>query len=102
MEKLIYPVIFQKNSKGYLIIIPDINQSIEANSLEEGVREAEELLGLWLAAYLDNEEPVPRSEKPIFEGSEDVIILNIEAKTERYRNKYKDFDMGDDEDEQQL
>ena len=98
MEKLIYPVIFQKNSEGYLITIPDINQSIEADSLEEGVREAEELLGLWLAAYLDNGEPVPRSKKPIFEASEDVIILNIEAKTERYRNKYKDL-RKDDEDE---
>lgn len=56
MEKLIYPVLLQTNAAGYFVTIPNINQSVQSGNLGEGIRIAEELLGLWLAFLLDNGE----------------------------------------------
>ena len=101
MDKLYYPVLFKETTDGYLATIPDIDQSIHADTLEEAFREAEELLGLWIAAYLDNERPVTEYRKPVFDYPDDVLVVYMKANTKKYRNKYKDL-RKDDEDEQQL
>lgn len=99
MEKFVYPVFFQKNSEGYLITIPNINQSTQAGSFDEGIRVAEELLGLWIAILLDYEEPIPKSTGTMFRLPEKAFVYAVAANVDRYRDKYRNYYKGAGEDE---
>lgn len=99
MKKLVYPVLFQKNAEGYVITIPDIKQTVHAGNFDEGVCIAEELLGLWLAFLLDNGESLPLAASSLYKLPEGALVYEIEAHIDKYRNKYKDYLKGDDEDE---
>lgn len=99
MEKYVYPVFFQKNSEGYLITIPNINQSTQAGSFDEGIRIAEELLGLWIAILLNYEEPIPKSTGTMFRLPEKAFVYAVAANVDRYRDKYRNYYKGAGEDE---
>ena len=88
MEKLIYPVFLQIDAAGYLVTILNINQSVQSGSLDEGIRIAEELLGLWLVFLLDNGESVPKAQ-----------VYYIGSLIKLFRNKYKDYFKEDEDDE---
>lgn len=91
MEKFVYPVFFQKNSEGYLITIPNINQSTQAGSFDEGIRIAEELLGLWIAILLDHGEPIPKSTGTMSKLPERAFVYDVAANVDRYRDNYRSY-----------
>ena len=88
MEKLAYPVIFEKDDDGYFVTVPDLNINTQGENLPDAIMMARDLISLYI---LDNEEEgktiaLPNTVK--FELSKGAILSYIDIDMASYRKKY--------------
>ncbi|WP_304152853.1 type II toxin-antitoxin system HicB family antitoxin [Megamonas hypermegale] len=88
MEKMAYPVIFEKENDGYFVTVPDLNINTQGENLPEAIMMARDLISLYI---LDNEEEgkkiaLPNTVK--FELSKGAILSYVDIDMASYRKKY--------------
>ena len=88
MEKMAYPVIFEKENDGYFVTVPDLNINTQGENLPEAIMMARDLISLYI---LDNEEEgkkiaLPNTVK--FELSKGAILSYVDIDMVSYRKKY--------------
>ena len=88
MEKMAYPVIFEKENDGYFVTVPDLNINTQGENLPEAIMMARDLISLYI---LDNEEEgkkiaLPNTVK--FELPKDAILSYVDIDMVSYRKKY--------------
>ena len=88
MEKMAYPVIFEKDDDGYFVTVPDLNINTQGENLPDAIMMARDLISLYI---LDNEEEgktiaLPNTVK--FELSKGAILSYIDIDMASYRKKY--------------
>ena len=72
MEKMAYPVIFEKENDGYFVTVPDLNINTQGENLPEAIMMARDLISLYI---LDNEEEGKKIALPILLSSSYQKVL---------------------------
>ena len=90
MSKYIYPAIFTKGEKEYIVCFPDLESCYtEGETLEEAIERAEDVLSLVLYEYERRRRMIPEP-TPIkqIETKECEIVSLVMGDTLEYRKRY--------------
>lgn len=88
MDVVIYPVIFEKESDGYFVTVPDLGRNTQGANLIEAVAMARDLISLWVMDSEDRGEVVPAPGSVQFDVPKGAIVSYVDANITEYRKKY--------------
>lgn len=89
--KVIYPVLFYEEEKGYSVFVPDLgNVSTCGNSLEEAMEMAEDLIAGVVLDKMDEENIIPKASN-IEEVNFNTLENELEIENWNYKSKFKTY-----------
>lgn len=90
--KYVYPAVFTKETDGYSVRFPDIeNCFTDGNTLAEALEMAQDALNLMLMTMEDEKLPIaPPSDPRGIPYGEDQLVTLVSADTTEYRKLYGD------------
>ncbi len=89
--KVIYPVLFYEEEKGYSVFVPDLeNVSTCGNSLEEAMEMVEDLIAGVVLDKMDEEDIIPKASN-IEEVNFKTLENELEIENWNYKSKFKTY-----------
>ena len=91
MAKYVFPAVFKKEEKYYIIHFPDIpGCNTEGENLHEALEMAEDALSLMLCVFEDNHEEIPKpSDIQSVKTEDEEFVSLIACDTLAYRMRYE-------------
>ena len=88
MNKVVYPVIFEKDKDGYLVTVPDLDTQTQGADMIDAINMARDLISLWVMNEEDSGKPVTPPGTVKFNLPEGAIVSYVDANITEYRKKY--------------
>lgn len=89
--KVVYPALFYEEENGYSVFVPDLNNATTcANTLEDSLLMAEDLIAGIVLDYIDEDKKLPKSSK-IDNVSFDDLENYLNIKDWKYISKFKTY-----------
>jgi len=88
--KLAYPVVISKDSKFFIVSVPDCQINTHGNSLVDAIEMARDAISLWcVSEEMDFNRPAPvPSELSTIQSEDGDIVTLVDVDLEVYRRKY--------------
>ncbi len=88
MNKLAYPVIFEKDNDGYFVTVPDLEVNTQGNSLADAIEMARDLISLYILDHEDDKKPFAEPNTKKFELPKGAILSYVDVNIDAYRQKF--------------
>lgn len=88
MNKLAYPVIFEKDSDGYFVTVPDLELNTQGDTLPDAIDMARDLISLYILDKKEDNKPfnLPNTNK--FTLPQHAIISYVDVDIDIYSKKF--------------
>lgn len=88
MEKVLYPVIFEKSEEYYLATVPDLDIQTQGRDMLDAIDMARDLISLFVMDLEDLGKKVPEAGSVAFVIPTNAIVSYVDADITEYRKKY--------------
>ena len=88
MEKMAYPVIFEKENGGYFVTVPDLNINTQGESLPDAIMMARDLISLYILDHEEEGKNIVLPDTVNFKLPKGAILSYVDIDMASYRKKY--------------
>ncbi|HIX84554.1 MAG TPA: type II toxin-antitoxin system HicB family antitoxin [Candidatus Megamonas gallistercoris] len=88
MEKMAYPVIFEKENGGYFVTVPDLNINTQGESLPDAIMMARDLISLYILDHEEEGKNIVLPDTVDFKLPKGAILSYVDIDMASYRKKY--------------
>lgn len=88
MEKMAYPVIFEKENDGYFVTVPDLNINTQGESLPDAIMMARDLISLYILDHEEEGKDIVLPDTVDFKLPKGAILSYVDIDMDSYRKKY--------------
>lgn len=88
MEKMAYPVIFEKEDDGYFVTVPDLNINTQGENLPDAIMMARDLISLYILDHEEEGKDIVLPDTVDFKLPKGAILSYVDLDMASYRKKY--------------
>ncbi len=88
MDRVLYPVIFEKSEEYYLVTVPDLNIQTQGIDMLDAINMARDLISLWVMDMEDLGRELPAAGSVSYVLPTNAIVSYVDADIAEYRKKY--------------
>ena len=82
MKTISYPVIFEQESDGYFVTVPDFDRYTQGKDMADAIVITKDLISLFISIAKENDEEVPAPNSVKFEVPEGAILSYLDINEE--------------------
>lgn len=88
MNKLAYPVIFEKDSDGYFVTIPDLGVNTQGDTLADAINMARDLISLYILDKTEDGKTFIKPNTNNFTLPKNAIVSYVDVNIDIYSKKF--------------
>lgn len=88
MNKLAYPVIFEKDNGGYFATVPDLEINTQGNTFVEAIEMARDVISLYILDHKEEGKIFARPNTNKFTLPENAVVSYVDVDIDIYRQKF--------------